>query len=222
MTRRLAAKRSLEAVLLMALTAVLRCAPPAPGDTGASERAALHGPVVPGELADERGSPAETMKSGDTLRLSQPGMLRTVEATPVVGWTGPGGEPFEVAIRTADPTSNMRSFGSITLRNSARTRLPDLGQYPCTSCHLGRSMLLRDERIADAHQNIQPLHPAQTGATCSTCHAADNVERLALRSGDRASLDHCVSRAWRQNMCQTYPQRSPFPTAPRYSRFRSL
>lgn len=190
MTRRPAPTRSLESVLLMASMAVLCCAPPAPGDEVTSERAPLHGPLAPGGLADERGSSADGMASGDSLRRSQPGMLRTVEATPVVGWTGPGGELFEVAIRTADPTSNMRPFGSITLRNSARTRSPDLGQYPCTSCHLGRGMLLRDERIADAHQNIQPLHPAQTGATCSTCHAPDNVERLALRSGDRASLDH--------------------------------
>jgi hypothetical protein len=51
-------------------------------------------------------------------------------------------------------------------------------------------MILADERIKDAHQNIQPLHPAQTGATCSTCHAADNVELLALKSGERATLDH--------------------------------
>jgi hypothetical protein len=30
----------------------------------------------------------------------------------------------------------------------------------------------------------------QTGALCSTCHAADNVELLALKSGERATLDH--------------------------------
>jgi formate-dependent nitrite reductase cytochrome c552 subunit len=51
-------------------------------------------------------------------------------------------------------------------------------------------MVLADERIADAHQNIKPIHPAQTGAACSTCHAPDNVELLALKSGDRATLDH--------------------------------
>ena len=51
-------------------------------------------------------------------------------------------------------------------------------------------MVLRDQRIKDAHQDIKPLHPAQTGATCSTCHAPDNVELLALKSGERATLDH--------------------------------
>jgi hypothetical protein len=126
-----------------------------------------------------------------TLALIQPGQLRTVSALPVEKWTGPGEQLFEVQIRTDDPSNaNARRFGTITLRNSARVRAPGLGQYPCTSCHLGRGMILRDARIKDAHQNIQPTHPAQTGATCSTCHAADNVELLALKSGERATLDH--------------------------------
>jgi hypothetical protein len=129
--------------------------------------------------------------ASDTSDRIQPGQLRTAATAPVVNWTGPGGKPFEVQIRTEDPaTANARRFGTITLRNSARLRSPDLGQYPCTSCHLGRSMVLRDQRIGDAHQNIKPDHPAQTGATCSTCHAADNVELLALKNGERATLDH--------------------------------
>jgi hypothetical protein len=127
----------------------------------------------------------------DTMNRIQPGQLRTVAALPVETWTGPGGRPFEVQIRTDDPsTANARRFGTITLRNSARVRSPDLGQYPCTSCHLGRGMILRDARIKDAHQDIQPTHPQQTGATCATCHAPDNVELLALKSGERATLDH--------------------------------
>ena len=42
---------------------------------------------------------------------------------------------------------------------------------------------------ADAHQNIQPVHPKQTGAVCSTCHSADDVaaadaqERRARHAG---------------------------------------
>jgi hypothetical protein len=130
-------------------------------------------------------------RAPDTTDHIQPGQLRTVATAPVMNWTGPGGKPFEVQIRTEDPaTANARRFGTITLRNSARRRSPDLGQYPCTSCHLGRGMVLRDARIKDAHQNIKPDHPAQTGATCATCHAADNVELLALRNGERATLDH--------------------------------
>ena len=137
------------------------------------------------------GARNDSARRPDTTIRIQPGALRTVSAAPVTGWTGPGGKPFEVAIRTADPAStDARRFGTITRRNSARERSPDLGQYPCTSCHLGRGMILRDERIGDAHQNVQPLHPAQTGAACSTCHAPDNVELLALKSGERATLDH--------------------------------
>ena len=120
-----------------------------------------------------------------------PGALAMVATAPVTPWTGPGGRPFEVTLRTADPVSALaRRFGTITLRTSLRARAPDLGQYPCTSCHLGRRMALADERVADAHQNIKPVHPAQTGAVCSTCHAPDNVELLTLKSGERATLDH--------------------------------
>ena len=125
----------------------------------------------------------------ESLGRRQPGALGSVTAEPVVGWTGPGGRAFEVLIRTSEPQSaTTRPFGTIARRNSARDR--SLGQYPCTSCHLGRAMVLRDQRIPDAHQDITPLHPAQTRATCSACHAADNVELLALKSGERATLDH--------------------------------
>jgi formate-dependent nitrite reductase cytochrome c552 subunit len=50
-------------------------------------------------------------------------------------------------------------------------------------------MVLSDQRITDAHQSIRAVHPAQTSATCSTCHAADNVELLSLKSGERATLN---------------------------------
>lgn len=121
----------------------------------------------------------------------EPGALATVAAAPVVNWKGPGGKPFEVAVRTVDPVSSTsRKFGTITRRTSLRARAPDIGQFPCTSCHLGRAIVIADERVKDAHQNIKPVHPKQTGALCSTCHAADNVELLALKSGERATLDH--------------------------------
>jgi hypothetical protein len=121
----------------------------------------------------------------------EPGALETVAREPVTLWTGPGGRPFSVAMRTADPTTALsRRFGTTTLRTSLRERSPDLGQFPCTSCHLGRRIRLDDRRVGDAHQNIVADHPAQTGGACSTCHSADNVELLALKSGERATLDH--------------------------------
>lgn len=153
------------------------------------------------DVADQKAFPDEAhggsaiapldSSERERRRRLEPGALSTVDAVPVTGWTGPGGKPFEVAVRTLDPASaQARRFGTITLRVSLRTRAPDLGQYPCTSCHLGRRMVLADARIADAHENVQPEHPKQTGATCATCHAAENVELLALKSGERATLDH--------------------------------
>lgn len=149
------------------------------------------GPRARDTVAVDQPRDTTAARAPDSMATRQPGALRTVLAAPVKGWTGPGGKAFEVALRTAEPgEATARRFGTITLRTSARARSPDLGQYPCTSCHLGRRMVLAADRISDAHQNIEPEHPVQTGATCSTCHAADNVELLALKSGERATLDH--------------------------------
>jgi hypothetical protein len=121
----------------------------------------------------------------------EPGQLTTVPGETVVGRTGPGGEPFEVALRSGgDPTHLTRRFGSRSMDLGARVRTPDLGAYPCTSCHVDGGVLPGVDRVADAHRNIQPTHPRETGATCTGCHAADNVAQLALGSGERATLDH--------------------------------
>jgi hypothetical protein len=148
------------------------------------------------EHATRDYSPVE----GDTLRADSslaaarlslkpdPGALKTVPSIPVRGWTGPGGKPFEVALRTSErEAGHARRFGSVTLETALRAR--PLDEYPCTSCHLGRQIVMAAKRVADAHDDIQPEHPDQTGALCSTCHAADNVEQLALESGQRAGLD---------------------------------
>lgn len=123
--------------------------------------------------------------------MLEPGALKTVAAEPVHGRTGPGGMPFEVALRTLGAAPpHARRFGAKTLELALRPRTPDLSQYPCTSCHLGARMVLHPERIEDAHQDIQPVHPAETGATCSTCHAAADVELLVLQSGETLTLNH--------------------------------
>jgi hypothetical protein len=118
----------------------------------------------------------------------EPGALQTVKSASVDHWLGPGDRPFEVAIRTSEQEAgHPRRFGSITLQTALRAR--SVSQYPCTSCHFGRTVVMTDERIDDAHQNIQPVHPEQTGAVCSTCHSADNVEQLALAQGEHATLN---------------------------------
>jgi len=120
----------------------------------------------------------------------EPGVLATVQAVPVKRWTGPGNQPFEVALRSATPEAgHSRMFGSITLPIALRSRAAALSQYPCTSCHQGRKVVMANQRISDAHNNIKPVHPDQTGSVCSTCHSTDDIELLTLKSGERATLD---------------------------------
>jgi hypothetical protein len=120
----------------------------------------------------------------------EPGMLATVQAIPVKGWKGPDGKPFEVARRSAAlEAGHARMFGTITLPIALRSRAAAISQYPCTSCHQGRKVAMANKRIEDAHNNIQPVHPSQTGAVCATCHSPDDVELLTLRSGERVTLD---------------------------------
>lgn len=120
----------------------------------------------------------------------EPGVLGTVQAAPVEGFTGPGGKPFEVDLRSAAPEGGpSRKFGQITLPIALRNHAAQVSQYPCSSCHAGRAVTMTDKRIGDAHQNIRPVHPKQTGATCSSCHAADDVAELSLVGGKRAGLD---------------------------------
>jgi hypothetical protein len=130
----------------------------------------------------------DTAQAAGSAAGAEPVALPGVQAVPVEHWKGPGGRPFAVAGRTSEPEAgHARRFGTITLETALRSR--SLGQYPCTSCHLGRKVVMADRRIPDAHDDIQPVHPAEAGAVCSTCHAADNVELLPLREGGRASLN---------------------------------
>jgi hypothetical protein len=145
------------------------------------------------ERQDLSGAAVDTVRAdsgSEAVRPAnlEPGALKTVLRAPVLGWTGPGGQPFDVARRTVDrEPGHARRFGSVTLQTALRVR--PLDQYPCTSCHLGRKLVMAAKRVADAHQDIQPRHPEQTGTLCSTCHAADDVQQLALESGERATLD---------------------------------
>jgi len=120
-----------------------------------------------------------------------PGELATVRSEPVVGRTGPGGHPFNVALRTqGDGTHLHRNFGSETMQLGARVGSPGMTNYPCTTCHVDGSVRSDTDRTRDAHRNIQPVHPHETGASCMNCHAPENVALLALGNGERATLDH--------------------------------
>jgi hypothetical protein len=130
-------------------------------------------------------------RADSALAALLPGALQMVDFAAADGRTGPGGRPFDVALRTPDTRAgHARRFGAVTLGIQLRTRLPDLAQYPCASCHTGRRLVLADERIADAHADLRVVHPREAGATCATCHSPDDVEQLTLRGGERVSLDH--------------------------------
>jgi hypothetical protein len=139
-----------------------------------------------------RGTVARAVDSAAAAvaALREPGQLATVVAAPVHGWAGPGEQPFEIALRSAAPSAgHARPFGTITKPIALRTRAANMSQYPCTSCHQGRRVVMAKERIKDAHRNIQPEHPKQAGASCVTCHSSDDVEVLTLRGGGHATLD---------------------------------
>jgi hypothetical protein len=141
--------------------------------------------------------PAEPALGPDTVAVDtgryatrEPGALHTVTSEPVALGPTYTGRPFEVALRSAEARAgHARRFGTITLPITLR-QSPALTQYPCSSCHAGTRLAMAAKRVPDAHQNIQPVHPKATGAVCSTCHARENVERLALLDGERPPLDH--------------------------------
>jgi hypothetical protein len=115
--------------------------------------------------------------------------LAAVQALPVEGRTGPGGRPFEVTARTAGAVSYLhRPMGAETFGIALRGA--GLVHYPCSSCHTPGMRVPRPPATAPAtHRDIQPVHPAGTGAACATCHAVSRVDRLVLQSGDTATLD---------------------------------
>ena len=131
------------------------------------------------------------IRPAEDTSMLEPGELHAVSSARAEERTGPGDRPFDVALRTVPGrVGHNRRFGARTLEIALRAGTRELSQYPCTSCHMGRGMVLESERIADAHVNVQATHPRETGATCATCHAAENVGLLALQNGKRASLDH--------------------------------
>lgn len=112
-----------------------------------------------GETGSSDGIPAPFHATPDG-----PVELAAVRAGPAVGRWGPHGEPFEVALRT-----------------------PELTQHPCSSCHEDEPA--DTDGRSDVHADVPSAHPAETGAACSTCHAADDPARLPLEAGGSASLD---------------------------------
>lgn len=136
----------------------------------------------------ERARMPASFETEDTL----PSALKGIPVEPVQGRTGPGGDTFYVPLRTAEGAEHLyRRIGRETFRLPLRTDDPDLVQYPCSSCHESEDVTVGGERdTADVHHNVKPVHPAETGADCATCHAQDDVARLTLATGETTSLNH--------------------------------
>lgn len=155
-------------------------------------------PAADAPLADEHpdggseGADAEDAHDDDAERAGflagTPITLAAVAGDTVVGRVGPDGRPFEVALRTPAKLGHDRIFGRRTFGIALREE--ELAHYPCSSCHLPGRPVVQPVRIEDAHQNIQPVHPEETGAQCMTCHAVDDPQLLALENGERVTLDH--------------------------------
>ena len=132
---------------------------------------------------------ASSLETEDTL----PSALKGIVVEPVEGRTGPGDETFYIALRTSDRTDYLyRQIGTRTFPLGLRRSAPDLTQYPCTSCHQGQKIIGNgtERDTTGVHHNIQPVHPEETGAQCTTCHAVDDVGTLRLESGGVAPMSH--------------------------------
>jgi hypothetical protein len=110
---------------------------------------------------------------------ADPPALALVSTAVVEGFLGPGGEPFEVALRTQlGETYLHRPIGVRTFEIALRST--GMTQYPCTSCHIPGRVAVNPEHDRDAHQHVVPVHPSATGATCANCHRSGYVDQLVL------------------------------------------
>lgn len=117
----------------------------------------------------------------------EPPELAGLPADTVRGWTGPGGQPFEVILRTPGSASYLhRQIGRETFALPARTSDLTLTQYPCTSCHQGA--VASGDLPVDRHPDVRTIHPAT--AECTTCHASTSVDRLVVAGSEPVSLNH--------------------------------
>lgn len=138
--------------------------------------------------ADPYAAPASPEPPSLAPVYHEPPALAAVRSEAVVGRTGPGGQPFEVAIRTPDRAGHDRVIGRQTFPIALRSA--EATDYPCGSCHRAGQPVIQPERSEDAHRNVLPRHPDESGSHCITCHAPDDVERLVLAGGERIPLGH--------------------------------
>lgn len=152
-------------------------------------RACITSAVLAGWACSRAAPEPASSVQGAPPSPPNPAAQTLVRAESVPSVTGPGQQPFEVALRAREPVAgHARRIGTRTFEIALRSDEPT--SYPCSSCHTARGTVRRADRPADAHANIQPVHPSESGAACATCHSPSNVERLVLAGGETVSLDH--------------------------------
>jgi hypothetical protein len=141
-------------------------------------------------------------------------VLRAVPSAPVVGFLGPEGDTFRVALRTPEvghyPCTgcHIRPIGtkSVTLAqmHAARAEHEGATDINCNACHNpsrpgaltldcvgchegdgGRELM----PSPTAHLTVKLSHPSGRLRNCFTCHAPENPGYLAAQDGSFASLD---------------------------------
>lgn len=142
-----------------------------------------------GDAAPPGGAEAAMVDAA--AEYPDPPALAAVRSEPVMGRTGPGGAPFEVAVREPGLAGQDRRMGKRIFAIALRSDQPVAS--PCSSCHRPDQRVLRPEGAQNAHRNVLPRHPDQAGAQCRTCHAEGNVEQLALLDGTRVPLAHAYA-----------------------------
>jgi hypothetical protein len=145
--------------------------------------------------ADGGGHPelpdAGATEAGAAAGYPDPPALAAVRSEAVMGRSGPGGRPFEVAVREPGLAGQDRRMGRRLFAIALRSDQPVAS--PCSSCHRPGQRVLRPEGAQNAHRNVLPRHPDQAGAQCRTCHAEGSVEQLALLDGTRVPLAHAYA-----------------------------
>ena len=132
---------------------------------------------------------ARSLETDDTLPSGLVGVLtEPVEG----GWTGPGGHPFSVALRSAEHVDpRFRSVGTVTYNLALRIEAPSAERPQCISCHESARPIRGGAVEGDfVHQDVVPSHPTPVNGACTECHVEGRVDRLVVGGDETTTLPH--------------------------------
>ena len=139
------------------------------------------------------GTVVATVDSATAARNAtlEPGALATVQAVPVERWNGPGDRPFEVA--APKRRAGGRTRPQVRHHHAADRAAQPRGGPQSVPLHVV-SPGPEGGHGQQAHRRRAPEHPAgapgrRPAPSAPPAIRADDVELLALKSGERATLD---------------------------------